>query len=258
MAAPTRTVKLILVGNGSAGKTSICTRFREDGFQRVYRQTVGIDFLEKTLRVRDQAVALQVWDIGGQSIGSKMLPQYVWGADIVFLCYDVTDAQSFADAEDWLALARRAPPPQQGGLVVRSEAAAAAAEAAAPASASHAPTYLLGNKVDLEHLRRVTENMHDRFVREHGLRGGFLISARSGENVLTAFYSATADFLGVTLSALELELTARVLAVTVAAPGGSNEARLPGADAIEAEDRAAAERAAQGGWVPCLSGCAIL
>jgi Ras-related protein Rab-28 len=109
-----QTLKLILVGNGSAGKTSICTRFKEDGFRKVYRQTVGIDFLEKRLKVRDKEVALQVWDIGGQSIGSKMLPQYVWGADIVFLCYDVTDAQSFADAEDWLALTRRTPATAEG------------------------------------------------------------------------------------------------------------------------------------------------
>jgi GTPase SAR1 family protein len=44
--------KLTLIGNGSVGKTSICQRFRDDGFQLVYRQTVGIDFLEKRLEVR--------------------------------------------------------------------------------------------------------------------------------------------------------------------------------------------------------------
>jgi hypothetical protein len=117
---------------------------------------------------------------------------------------------------------------------------------------------LLGNKVDLEHLRRVSERMHDKFVLDHGLQGGFTISARSGENVLTAFYSATAEHLGIALSALELELTAKVLSVTVAASGGSNEARLPGADAIEAEDRAAAERAARGGlWGAPGCSCAL-
>ncbi len=46
------TCKLTLVGNGSVGKTSICQRFRADGFQPVYRQTVGVDFLEKRLEVR--------------------------------------------------------------------------------------------------------------------------------------------------------------------------------------------------------------
>ena len=221
------TLKLILVGNGSAGKTSICTRFREDGFRRVYKQTIGIDFMEKKLKVRDKEIALQVWDIGGQSIGSKMLPQYVWGADIIFLCYDITDVQSFADAEDWLSLTRRAP-------------------ASEHAEKGRGAVYLVGNKIDLEHLRRVTEKMHEKFIADNGLSGGFLISARSGEAVLTAFYTAAAAFLGVTLSALELELTQKVLTVTVAAKGGSDDARLPGADAVEAEDRAAMEKGGRG------------
>ncbi len=90
--------KLILVGNGSAGKTSICGRFKDDGFKRVYRQTVGVDFYERNLNVRGREVSLQVWDIGGQSIGSGMLSRYIGGASVVFVCYDVTDAQSFADA----------------------------------------------------------------------------------------------------------------------------------------------------------------
>jgi len=242
-----QTLKLILVGNGSAGKTSICTRFKEDGFRKVYRQTVGIDFLEKRLKVRDKEVAMQVWDIGGQSIGSKMLPQYVWGADIVFLCYDVTDAQSFADAEDWLALTRRTPATAAGG---EGEGADAPPNPTGPRAGP--AIYLVGNKVDLEHLRRVSERMHARFIADNDLVGGYLISARSGENVLTAFYTAAAAFLGLTLSALELELTEKVLTVTVAAKGGSDDARLPGADAIEAADKAAAERAAAGG------GCCVV
>lgn len=48
----TTVCKLILLGNGSVGKTSICQRFKDDGFERVYRQTVGLDFLEKKLEIR--------------------------------------------------------------------------------------------------------------------------------------------------------------------------------------------------------------
>ena len=237
---PSEALKLCLVGNGSAGKTSICTRFREDGFQRVYRQTVGIDFYEKPLRVRGAPVTLQVWDIGGQSLGSRMLGQYVWGAGLVFLCYDVTDAQSFADAEDWLALVRKPPAPGSGG-------------GAAPAPPAPPAIYLLGNKVDLEQFRCVTEKMHDAFVAAHGLAGGFLVSARSGEGVLSAFYACAAAWLGVEPSAMEMELTRAVLSVRVAARGGADEARLPGADAVEAEDAAAMARSgAKGG---CCAVC---
>ena len=56
--------KLILLGNGSVGKTSICQRFKDDGFQKVYRQTVGLDFLEKRLEIRCRVVGCNRCDVG--------------------------------------------------------------------------------------------------------------------------------------------------------------------------------------------------
>ena len=75
--------KLVLLGNGSVGKTSIISRFVEDGFEKVYKQTIGIDFFEKLVPIRgDTRMKLQVWDIGGQSISSKMLPRYIYGSTV--------------------------------------------------------------------------------------------------------------------------------------------------------------------------------
>lgn len=55
------TCKLILLGNGSVGKTSIIDRFVNDGFTRVYKQTVGLDFFEKRVELRtDKRVLVQV------------------------------------------------------------------------------------------------------------------------------------------------------------------------------------------------------
>ncbi len=58
-------------------------------------------------RTGDIHVALQVWDIGGQSIGSKMIGNYIYGAQVVLLCYDITNYQSFQNLEDWYRLVRR-------------------------------------------------------------------------------------------------------------------------------------------------------
>jgi Ras-related protein Rab-28 len=52
-------------------------------------------------------VALQIWDIGGQSIGGKMIGNYIFGAQAILLCYDITNYQSFQDLEDWYRLVRR-------------------------------------------------------------------------------------------------------------------------------------------------------
>lgn len=57
---------------------------------------------------------LQVWDIGGQSINSKLIGGYVAGSLAVFICYDVTDRSSFGDALDWLRVARANAKPVAG------------------------------------------------------------------------------------------------------------------------------------------------
>lgn len=41
----------------------------------------------------DVHVALQLWDIGGQTIGSKMVSNYIYGAQAVILVYDITNFQ---------------------------------------------------------------------------------------------------------------------------------------------------------------------
>lgn len=267
-----RPLKLVLVGNGSVGKTSIINRFVQDGFVRVYKQTVGIDFFQKTMRLRaDTLVALQVWDIGGQSIQSDMLDGYITGADVVCVCYDVTDRRSFDDAEDWLrrvrkALARKDKGAASGGgasaeavssaavaTAVSSTAAAASSAkedggpsvATSAASASSAPPsvsahiYLVGNKIDLAHLRRVPETDHQRFVQREGLQGGFFVSAQSGDAVTRSFVVAAARAVGVELSEYELSFHDRVLSVTIASDmlvgGHAGEADSRG------EDRAVAE-----------------
>lgn len=48
-------------------------------------------------------LALQLWDIGGQTIASKMVTNYIYGAHAILLAYDITNyqvspCQVYADA----------------------------------------------------------------------------------------------------------------------------------------------------------------
>ena len=100
--------KVILLGDGAVGKTSIAMRFSDDQFSQNYKQTVGVDFFIRRLKVPpNYEIALQIWDIGGQSIGSKMVTSYIGGAHAVLLCYDITNYESFANLE--VHLGTRAP-----------------------------------------------------------------------------------------------------------------------------------------------------
>ncbi len=93
------------MGDGAVGKTSICMRFCDDFFASQYKQTIGVDFMSKKLSLPGAVnVTLQIWDIGGQSLGSKMIKNYIFGAHAVILAYDITNFQSFQDLDDWLDL----------------------------------------------------------------------------------------------------------------------------------------------------------
>lgn len=85
--APTvRTFKVTVLGDGSVGKSSICSRFAKDFFATSYKQTIGVDFFSQTVCLDDgNKVTFNLYDIGGQSIGSKMLSAYISGTNALIL-----------------------------------------------------------------------------------------------------------------------------------------------------------------------------
>lgn len=212
--------KLCICGNGSAGKTTLCRIFKDSGFKPTYRQTIGIEWYEKKLVLQKQQITLSLWDVGGQSLSSPMMESYLSGCKIVFLVYDITDAQSFADLEDWLGLVRKH-------------------------ADSKSNVYLLGNKADLEHLRQVDASKHDAFIAIKKLQGGAFVSAKSGQGVVTLLHKAAAAAAGIELTAADIAATERVLTAVVSATDDGK--KLPGTAALEMDDLEAERRRQEGG-----------
>uniref|UniRef100_A0A8C6KEM1 RAB28, member RAS oncogene family n=1 Tax=Nothobranchius furzeri TaxID=105023 RepID=A0A8C6KEM1_NOTFU len=80
-------LKIVVVGDGACGKTSLATRFAQEAFGKQYKQTIGLDFFLKRISLPGNLnVTLQVWDIGGQTLGGKMLDKYVYGAHLWYCC----------------------------------------------------------------------------------------------------------------------------------------------------------------------------
>lgn len=182
-------LKITLVGDGTSGKTSLCVRLAQENFDKQYKQTVGLDFFLKRYSLPGNTnVTLQVWDIGGQQIGGKMLETYLYGANGILLVYDVTNRSSFENIQDWLEVIKNA--------YAKSEKKPYMA--------------LIGNKKDLEHLRTVKREKHVEFAQENGM-ANFFLSAKSGDQVNYCFQKIAADILGVRLSKQEVEQSNRVI-----------------------------------------------
>lgn len=43
-------IKVVVVGNGAVGKSSMIQRYCKGVFTREYKKTIGVDFLEKMIR----------------------------------------------------------------------------------------------------------------------------------------------------------------------------------------------------------------
>jgi Ras-related protein Rab-28 len=203
---------IVLVGDGSVGKSTIINAFRTDGFQPIYKQTIGCDFYEKQLIVRTtEKISLRVWDIGGQSISSKNLASYVQHADGILFVYDITNRDSFQNLNDWV-----------DRIKVFNQTK---------------NFYLIGNKYDLTSLRQVSEKDHDKFIVENNFKDSCFCSAKTGENVLKMFYRFAAEITGIPLSQYELAFYDKVLKAHVTKPNDQDEIRNAWADEIEKEDQ---------------------
>lgn len=201
----------------------------------VYKQTIGCDFFEKNLELRKETfVSLRVWDIGGQSINSNNLSKYLGSSEVVFVVYDVTSPDSFNNLDDWLGAVKKH---SKSTLV-----------------------FLVGNKIDLINLRQISEKEHDRCIHENNLAGGFFVSAKTGDNLVKAFYRVAAEAVGVHLSPSELAFHDKVVkAHVVLSASGDDEGRTAFAEDMERQDAEAERRKREGGALGCGGGgCAIM
>ena len=54
-----------MVGDAQTGKTSLMVKYVEGSFDEDYIQTLGVNFMEKTVSIRKVNITFSIWDLGG-------------------------------------------------------------------------------------------------------------------------------------------------------------------------------------------------
>lgn len=160
--------KVILLGPAAVGKTSILMRFVHNKFEKSYKMTIGVDFLNKEIKLKDIDTKLTIWDIAGQKRFKFMRKNFYGGAAGALLVFDLTRENTFQEVmKRWL--------PEMNQFVEKD-----------------VPFILIGNKSDLiEEIGSVIDTENAKKFAES--KGSIYIetSAKTGQNVDDAFNELT-------------------------------------------------------------------
>ncbi|CAK4632470.1 hypothetical protein AeMF1_020960 [Aphanomyces euteiches] len=103
----TKRYKVVLLGEGRVGKTSILVRYIKNEYDDRQESTLQASYLDKKLVVDNSNVQLSIWDTAGQERFHALGPIYYRDADGALLVYDITDEESFVKVKTWVKELRR-------------------------------------------------------------------------------------------------------------------------------------------------------
>jgi len=159
-------LKVIILGDSGVGKTSLMNQYVNKKFSNACKATIGADFLTKEVMVDDRLVTMQIWDTAGQERFQSLGVAFYRGSDCCVLVYDVNVAQTFEHLDSW----------REEFLVQ-----------AAPRDPEKFPFVVLGNKIDMDHSRVVSQKRAQTWCASKANIPYFETSAKEAIHVDQAF-----------------------------------------------------------------------
>ena len=154
------TLKLLLLGDTSVGKTSILTNYNENKFDKDTIGTIGVEYVYKTITYKNMKIKLQLWDTSGEERFRTITKNFYRNADVLFLVFDLTREDTFNNIINWLSDVKEYNPDLK--------------------------ILLLGNKLDLINERKISTERATNFATKHNLQ--YLeVSAKDGTNIQKSF-----------------------------------------------------------------------
>ncbi|KAI8970142.1 rab family small GTPase [Mycotypha africana] len=165
-------LKIVLIGDGGVGKTSLRNQYIHKRFTTAYKATIGADFITKEVETDDgRKVMMQIWDTAGQERFQSLGVAYYRGADACVLVYDVNNYLSFQHLDRW-----------RQDFLKQSSLPAEEAE--------NFPLLIIGNKIDIDD-RVVSRRQARAWAETHSSDKMqipcFETSAKNGDHVEKAF-----------------------------------------------------------------------
>lgn len=164
-------LKVVVMGGERVGKTTLIKQFAQTKLDPKYKPTIGADFFTKDVSVDGNPHTLQLWDTAGveryRSAGTSLYR----GSDVAVFVFDITNKLSF-DAID--------------GLI----------SSTMPHIGESAAIFLVGNKIDLNDSREVSEDQVKEWISKNPKAEYIETSALNSEDSVKLFESIAKKALG--------------------------------------------------------------
>jgi len=95
-----KSLKVIVLGDSSVGKSSLIERIKNNRFQEL-SSTLSIEYHSYITSVNDYTLRMQLWDTAGQEKFNSIISNYYKGTDVGIFLYAIDNEKSFQDVENW-------------------------------------------------------------------------------------------------------------------------------------------------------------
>uniref|UniRef100_A0A6B2LJ67 SOCS box domain-containing protein n=1 Tax=Arcella intermedia TaxID=1963864 RepID=A0A6B2LJ67_9EUKA len=151
-----------MIGDKEVGKKSLQLRLVHEDAPHI--SLIGTDFKCTTLRIDNYTIRLQLWDSSHESLYNLYL-NLIRGAHGIFIVFDVTSAESFLSAKNWLSMTLQY-------------------------CQMKAVIFLIGNKIDLHQQRKISTAEAEAFANHYKIQY-FETSALDMTNIDQLLYIST-------------------------------------------------------------------
>ena len=139
-AEPETSIKLLVLGDSSVGKSNFIGRFINNQFSPTHISSAGLDLKTKDIIIKNKSIRVQLWDTAGQEKYRSITKNLFLRVQGIIAIFDLSHEDSFESIKNWIN-------------TVRDECG------------KSMPILLVGNKCDLIDQRIISEDEANEYAK---------------------------------------------------------------------------------------------